>query len=56
MSLSELLSKRSTGSRAALCGATLRPQSHPYLADMGAPCVLASHSPIAPRQRVVIPK
>jgi XTP/dITP diphosphohydrolase len=29
----------------------LRPQSRPYLLDTGAPCVLASHSPSAPRQR-----
>jgi hypothetical protein len=26
----------------------LRPQSHPYLADMGAPCVLASPRPARP--------
>src|SRR5918999_4402940 len=42
--------------RAALGGTRRRPQSHPHQTDAGTPCVLASHSPIAPRRRRPIMK
>ncbi len=41
------------GGLSALSGAIRRPRSRPYLADTGAPCVLASPSPIALSQRMV---
>jgi hypothetical protein len=43
-----------TGCLTALGGALPRPRARPYALHMNAPCVLASHSPITPSQRVII--
>src|SRR5207302_10902681 len=44
----EDLAKQRLSRRAALLAPRRRPQSRPYLVDMGAPCVLASERPSRP--------
>src|SRR5207247_191192 len=51
----ELLTERRTGRLAALCGRADCVLGRANSSAIHAPCVLASHPPIAPSRRVVIP-